>query len=482
MIEADLAIIGGGPAGISIARALRGRGPQIALIEGGGLEPSKASQDLYQGEMVTKYRGEMDANYLTNTRLRYFGGSSNHWSGWCRPLDAADFQQRDWVPDSGWPITRADLQPWYLRAAKLVSIKPLVEDLHRWSTSTRPPMKLPPPVRTRLFHYSAPPTRFAHTYRKDITSSPDIALHLNTSLIRLVAGAGGVTSAECVGPDGKPVQVKARAFVLATGGIENARQLLISGLGNDHDLVGRYFMEHPNAMRAGRMVVGGASMDLYGGIQRDPVLGGRSRGILTLDPSFREQQRLLNACLYLWKFDEGPRDELEQSMGELAHELALMAGLDVLEQPLSGAVIGIGEQRPNRDSRVTLGDDKDALGQPRARVDWRLTDEDADSLRQTIRHVGHTLGSAHTGMISVRMSKSQPWKRTRGGAHHMGTTRMHASADKGVVDANCRVHGLANLYIAGSSVFPTSGFANPTLTILALALRLSEHLSGELSP
>ena len=241
VVETDLCVAGAGAAGISIALEFLGSGHSVTLLEAGGFDRDPSSQALYKGHSEPPL-----ANlYLEASRLRYFGGTTNHWLGTCRPLDEIDFEARDWVPHSGWPISRAALDPYYRRALSVCRIEteldataPLVED----ETSR---------IRTVSFHVK--PLRFGVEYRAALVESPDIDLHLHANVVEVALGDSGrgVDHLEVFSSAGQRFEVRAKHFVLALGGIENARLLLVSdnvqprGVGNDHDQVGRFFMDHP---------------------------------------------------------------------------------------------------------------------------------------------------------------------------------------------------------------------------------------------
>ena len=193
VLQADLCIVGAGAAGISIARALRGRGLDIVLLEGGGFEPSARSQELYKAEMKTVYRGRRkDGGYPMTSRLRYFGGTTNHWRGWCRPLEGFDFEARDWIPHSGWPIDLQDLQPWYEQALDLVQIEPFEDDhgASRREGKRSPRLVDSERLVTRIFHYS-PPTRFGTVYRQDLVGADRVRLLLESNVLELRSDASG---------------------------------------------------------------------------------------------------------------------------------------------------------------------------------------------------------------------------------------------------------------------------------------------------
>jgi len=505
-IETDIAIIGGGAAGITLAMELAGSGLDICLLESGGLEYEKDTQALYAGKNIARWYFDLD-----KCRLRYFGGSTNHWGGWCRPLAPIDFEARDWVPHSGWPIVRADLDPWYERAQPVIEAGPFkYESAEFWGGQfgeTIPdfPLGL---ITTQFFQYS-PPTRFGSRYREDISATRNVraVLHANVVEIESNEAAGEVTGLRVACLDGKGFRVRARACVLAAGGIENARMLLASnryrpaGLGNDHDLVGRFFMEHPHVPLMAHIACNrpAALPSLY--TQHLYYEGTPVHAVLVPTESLLRDERLLSAGFTIGvmaNYVQGaalPQDE------EHTREVFRVIQ-DLTPAPAAGEQAGVGqdgwppadaigahlvmggacEQIPNPDSRVTLGMERDALGMQRAQLSWRLGQRDVDSLHSVMHALGREFGAMGIARLRPFLAENEGWPvEVRGGNHHMGTTRMANHPGHGVVDANCKVHGIANLYVAGSSVFPTCGAANPTLTIVALALRLADHLRGTLA-
>ncbi len=500
VLQADLCVIGAGAAGISVARSFAGSSTDVLLLEGGGLQTTERSQALYEGEMATIYRegtrrADYDRTYVGRSRLRFFGGTTNHWNGWCRPLEPIDFEARDWVPNSGWPISRADLDPWYERARAVVEI-PAFEDDHGYG---RKPGKRQvclqdsESITTRLFHWS-PPTRFGIKYRADVMEAPNVRVLLEANVLRLDAtlDADHVTGAQVQIEDGPAVRVEAKAFVVACGGIENARLLLLSdgsdpaGLGNRRDQVGRYFMEHPHVPQVGQVLVvdnlGTRGLtDLYFRARKDKRAGGRTMGVFCTSEALQREERLLNWCVQL-------RDRKDSKLNRFGKAMvpAQVAVRDLGRdsddaEPYAGRLFVRGEQTPNPDSRVTLLDEVDRLGLRKTRLDWQLGEADRASIRRSMEVFAAEFGRSGIGRVRIRMDDEAEWPATRGGDHHIGTTRMASDPGQGVVDADCRVHGVDNLFLAGSSVFATSGFANPTFTITALALRLADHLRGELA-
>jgi choline dehydrogenase-like flavoprotein len=505
LIEVDVCIVGAGAAGITIARELRGGRLRVALLESGWLTPDHVTQSLYSGSAPAQ-----PYFALETARTRCFGGTTNEWTGECRPLDALDFEERTWVPESGWPFDFDHLRPCYERAQAVCQLGPFAYAGTDWQAQgVRPLAFNGGRLRATTIHYS-PPTRFGETYREEIDGATNIVAYLGANAIDLETPTppNHVSAARVACLSGSRFRVSARIFILATGGIENARLLLLAnavqpaGLGNGYDQVGRYFMEHLYLDQAAVMLARkGVIGDFY--TQGHWADGRRVRGILGLSPEVQQREQLTNYCAVLDEDSLWPRRASVRSLlavirkGQVAarawtHLQATFARIGRAAAQLKGGhrdpsvrryvVKNAMEQAPNPESRIVLSVDKDRLGCPRVALHWRLTALDKRTAHRAHEILGEEV--ARVGIGSFRSAlglPNDPWPATlRGARHHMGTTRMHPSPRRGVVDANCQVHGIANLYVAGSSVFPTSGSANPTLTIVALALRLAEHVKHRL--
>jgi choline dehydrogenase-like flavoprotein len=509
-IECDLCIAGAGPAGLSIAASFIGSGLNVCLLEAGGRRRERDSQRMYAGENIG-----LPYFKLHKTRLRQFGGTANHWTGRCAPMDAIDFERRDWIPYSGWPFGLDEVEPYYPKAQKILNLGPDVYDERAWALLgvEGPPLD-PARVRTGFWQFSAPVPHFTVSGQRDVVQAPNVRvlLHANVTNIQLNASATAVDHLDVASRDGKRTRVKARAYVLACGGIETPRLLMVSntiepaGVGNRHDLVGRFFMEHPKG-RTGDITTSRpwVLLDAY----RKHCPAGTVPFWASLRPSAEVQraERILNTSVALF-YDYEPGSAAAAIRGfyddykagrrpqrVLARTAQVLTDVNVPFQALHrrfvrrlAPVVSPGqlyllsraEQAPNPDSRITLGDDRDALGLRRVRLNWQTSAIDKHSLVVLTRTVGAELERIGLGRISVDdwlLDGTNRWPDdVVGGHHHMGTTRMSEDPKSGVVDANARVHGTDNLYIAGSSIFPTGGWANPTLTIVALSLRLAAHL------
>jgi choline dehydrogenase-like flavoprotein len=480
-MDADVCIAGGGPAGIALARRLAGRGARVVLLESGGLEFDSETQALYEGEVA-------GADYwaLATTRLRFFGGSSNHWTGWCRPLDALDFEERSWVAESGWPISREELEPYYEEAQGVCELGPFDYRPSTWAerTGTRLLPLDPELAETTIWQFS-PPTRFGTRYRSQLQAAPDVHVYLNANLVH-VGLSPRATSVEMVRVarlDGTQFFVRARAFVLALGGIEIPRVLLASndvqpsGIGNQHDLVGRFFLEHPHSI-VGTLVCRSEpeALRLYEAVSEIPGGGPAAvRASLSLPASVQRRERLLNFNVNLEPL-VGPAARARNA----AAAATLLRELHGIEARASFELLARAEQLPSPASRVRLGTKRDRLGMPHAVLEWRHHARTRHSMQKSLELIARALGMAGLGRvysyIHADARSAGAWPELAGGHHHMGTTRMHTDPRHGVVDADCRVHGIDNLFIAGSSVFPSAGYANPTLTLVALALRTADRV------
>jgi choline dehydrogenase-like flavoprotein len=478
-IDTDLCIIGAGAAGIAIAREFAGTRVRVTLLESGGRTPDAATQSLYRGtSMAQKYFR------LDTTRSRYFGGSTNCWMGFCRPLDADDFEARDWIPHSGWPFDRAFLEPYYRRAQRVCGLGPFGYRGADFSSPRRPELAFSD-ARVLTHCFQIAPTRFGEIYHDELARAENVDTWLYANVVEIEAdpGARRVARLRVRVLDGPEFSLRPRAVVLATGGIENARLLLASnrveaaGLGNRHDLVGRFFMEHPHTI-SGEFLPSPAARPL--GLYQLHRRGGvEVLGVLALSAAVRRSERLANFTASL-----APRPQqggFERDLG------VVIAAFDAEGEGAKGvprfAFSNECEQVPNPESRVQLAYERDALGMNRVTLKWRLTAEDRDSLRRSHELIAREVGRAGLGRVKPGLGEPLgAWPADLNGArHHMGTTRMHTDPRQGVVDADSRVHGISNLFVAGSSVFPTAGAANPTLTIVALALRLADRLKQELA-
>jgi choline dehydrogenase-like flavoprotein len=497
--EFDVCVIGTGPAGMTVARRLAAQGLAVALMEGGGLDLEEESQALYRGEVVG-----LDYYPLEDARVRMFGGSSMHWGGRCRAIDAMNFLPRSYEALSGWPIRKEDLDPYQPETDAILDLIPAADapDLPLTQAEDR--------FRHIQYRYS-PPTRFGEKYRGEIEASGAITCATNANLVDLRLGDDLATVTAAVfrsfTPDDPGFEIRARAYVLALGGMENPRALLNcnrqlpAGIGNRNDLVGRYFCEHPH------ILLGQAYFEAP--IPEAEVKANPEEAYAPTE-TFMEANEILSFSLLVTPYIEPPLSfttELVRSTGCVTSFTERLTEA-VLKRDLNCDRGGLGmyfaqgdghhavqarvavhaEQSLQRDSRIGLADETDRFGWRRIRFDWAIGEIDYHTMETAVMGLGAHYAEQGIGRVQLAdwlLVEPQKLpglgKGSRvGGHHHMCSTRMSADPREGVVDADCKVFGTANLYIGGSSAFATSGYANPTYTIVQLALRLGDHLGGVL--
>lgn len=508
----DLCIIGAGPAGIIIARELDRSGIRICLIESGGADVDQRVQ--------RESRGESDGypiHRLHRSRVRAFGGALRSPKvgdeGWAaRPLDRIDFESRPGIPHTGWPFDREHLDPYYARAQAQSGLGAYEYEPGKWSDPSRT-ATLPldgSEVETTMFQFGQP--AFHHALGP-LSASPDVRVLLRSRVIGLTVDERDrrIDGVVVRHTDGSRLVVRARVVVLAAGGIENVRLLLtaddLRGVGNEHDLVGRFFAERFST-HAGHIVAARPELVADTALYRVHNARGTSVcGALRVSDRIQRERQLLNSVFFILPRPAAVTTEAVRSLATLRKVSARRPLMDRsgLQMHLTRVVRGAGdiaqlgvgrfaraarpvmilrtqgEHAPNRDSRVTLGSRRDELGLPVARVTWRFHEDDRVSMRTSLEVIGAAMRASGLGLVQGALDDGDPPPLIEGNYHHLGTTRMHVDPRRGVVDANCRIHSVPNLYVAGSSVFPTYGSSNPTLTIVALALRLADHLRQQLT-
>jgi choline dehydrogenase-like flavoprotein len=527
--SADICIVGAGAAGITLACELDGSGLKIIVLEAGGLKPVDAELDSYQGVATAPHPDP------TQYRRMGLGGTTSLWGGRCIPLNPLDFKRRPHVPNSGWPIQYEEVAKYYPRALDYCDagrFEFTTKSLHA-ATPTIEGFNGRGEVLTDLIERYSLPTDFGRKFRDQLFQSRDVTVLLQARCTRLKKTAGGdvIEFVEYMDKTGKVRRLSARTVVLASGGIEVPRLLMHSdregpGIGNHHDLLGRFYSCHFETVY-GRLVAKGAAV-AFGFEKTSDGIYCRRR--IQFSEEFMARHELPNmvfrlhfpdysdpmhgssvmSAIYLVKtllpaeyrtilrHNKGA----EGSLGNLAHLRNLLTGLPQLLKFAGDWIFRMKlarrrlpytlvpnadgsyplefncEQTPEAANRITLTGEHDQQGIRRVHVNWRLCDTDIDSACRGFRLLRDSINASSRSRLEFNdeklredIAQSAPL-----GGHHIGTTRMGHSERDGVVDKDCGVFGIQNLFIASAAVFPTSGYANPSLTIVALAIRLAEHL------
>lgn len=506
VIDADVCIVGAGPAGLSLADELLGGPHRVVVLESGSKVPDESETDLTGGEVVG-----YPYHPLHESRIRAVGGT---WHGWheyfrTRPLDPVDFEPRPWVPGSGWPLSPADLDPCFDRATRLLDLGgpgwgPEASPAH----AGRTPLADGEDLDEVVFRYSNTVDYFAHRHR--IEGSANVILVESATALEIDVDDGDTAVRGVVASMGGAhrFRVPARAVVVAAGGIESARLLMLgadgAGIGEGREHLGRYFMEHPR-VRIG--VVRGPDHESLRFFDRLEGDDGVVRGAVVPTVTAMRRHGLLNGMALVTAMPRWEASEELRSLGAVGAALEGHAGAE----SVAGHLLALGrhpiaairaghhhrhpspeeeevhmlsftvEQPPRPASRIVLGDRLDRFGQPMVRLHWQVGDEERRTVRFMGEAIDRALRAAGVGRLDGLLGDEHPQRVFFGEWHHIGTTRMSANPAEGVVDADLGVHGLDNLFVLGSSVFPTSGYANPTLTIVALALRLAGRLEERLA-
>ncbi len=536
LISADLCIVGAGVAGVTLAQELINDDISVVLLESGDIQPDRQMQALLWGENIGHEYYSLD-----NARSCGFGGSAHKWliglpdhqlGARIHPLEEIDFLERSWVPNSGWPFDRAHLDPYYQKAQEVCRSGRYSYNVADWEEKgTKQRLELDPgKVETTIFHFTDRRTFISH-YLEQIKRSHTIRLLTHATLFEIETEANlrEISGFRIGTREGNRFRVVAGHYILSTGAIECARTLLLSqkerafGIGNQHDLVGRYFMEHPH-LWSGKWIPSPELDTRRLGLYRLHSHNGTPiMGKLTTTRDVQEKAKLLNYCVSIhpnvrryvrdiaptWRSENWPLlkpfsgkrsgtavgSQTAENLTYKTFKNAFVKQVKQIGRHLLGGTLQrfrpdrveftlnhMAEQVPNPDSRVLLSYEKDFFGRNRVRLDWRLSELDIRSIIASQEIIDAELRRIGAGRLEIDRNTRRIEKNIHGGWHHMGTTRMHDNPRKGVVDRNSKVHETANLYIAGPSVFPTGGYANPVLTIVALAIRLADHLRAVLKP
>lgn len=508
VMRADVCVVGCGAAGIALAVELDRAGLEVLVLDAGGRRPQC---DLDDERWSVEHLGTPWRN-PEPSRGFGIGGSANYWFARLAVPDPIDLRERSWVPHSGWPIGYDELWPWLRDAAALLEAPPVgLFDPGAWlDDPTAEMIRAEPDAGLGVFLWAGI-SDLRSGFRSRLQRSDNVTVLLDATAVELVSSDHGiaVSSIRARGSHGENVVIEAQRFVLAAGGLENARLLLSStahrssGLGNDHDLVGRFYQDHPRAE-------GSATLDLTclspEQRRRFTMLAQRSGAddrpvqlVVTFAPELQEREQLLNHALHAYLVAPTHETDGFASLTRLrsnhrragtfsdvattvraapdlvAHGLRYLAGR---VQPTRVVFVDQMEQVPNRNSRVTIDlRRRDRWGLPRLQLDWQISESTIRSqhrmhivLRDVLARAG--IPGLRSTVLDPAMRPPPMWDMK----HPAGTTRMARHPKDGVVDPDLRVHGIDNLYVVGSSVFPTTGHFNPTLAIVALAMRLAERL------
>lgn len=455
--EYDYCIIGSGPAGISLALELsKDKNKSILMAEAGGIDFSQESSKVYSGNVIGDKYFSLEA-----ARQRFFGGTSNHWGGWCRPLDKIDFKYKTYSNNTGWPISKKDLDPFLDKACNILEIDHSFDDrmMSRKFSIQEIDLK------------NSPPVRFATKFYRDLKDSTNVTVLLNANLANLNFTKDKIISSEFKSYTNQKVDIFANKFILATGGIENSRLLLCINKINNGNLysksmpVGNYWMEHPH-FTIGDALIDSKWADRY----------------FSLVPAKIKELKIMNACIRFEKVKYARSRKLVADLACVAPSLGRSALESLNKNIICGVrVKGAWEQEPIFKNSIELSKNKtDIFNMPRTNLFWKKSLNDFITIQKTIEQFNKWIMNAQIGRLHLFdwiLGKNQyPENDELAGYHHMGGTRMSVDPSYGVVDSNLKMFGKKNMYIAGSSTFPTGGHANPTLTIVQLSLRLANHL------
>ena len=477
-LTTDVCIIGAGAAGITMALDLIGTGIDVLLLESGDVKDSREAQDLNAGVVVDERLHPPPGQY----RRRRFGGSMNARETRCTPIAAFDLEARSYVPNSGWPITAETLAPFYPRALRLcesddsarlygrdaeVAQKPLIDGFD----DADPAANFSAATLDRYGHNDD----FGSRYADRLRAAGNVCVLLNLTVTRLQLNPAGTAVGSVLARTlaGSAIVITANHFVLAAGALETARLLLANrdvhphGIGNDRDNVGRYYLCPLQGFVGGLHLTRPPTAIWYG--NRDSEAGVRSRRRLVLKPASQDRLKIGS---FVARLRPTRTSERERALDFLSRGRPM---------PSKAGVFGVefqAEQQPNPSSRVSMSEDQDALGMPRLLVKWNCNVADFETVRRGMALLADDIQRTDAGNFAYDPSTLAGMMTCNGrhGVYQLGTTRMGSDPDSSVVDAHCRVHGVENLFVAGPSVFATSSQGDPMLTMVALTLRLTDHL------
>ncbi|MEJ2295127.1 MAG: GMC oxidoreductase [Candidatus Lokiarchaeota archaeon] len=512
-INSDVCIIGAGAAGLAIAQQLMHSNISVALYEGGGMEYDYKSQELYKGENLGIPYPPLDS-----VRARYYGGTTNFWAGFVAEFSEREFEPRSWIPNSDWPIRKSDIDPYFEKAFSLCmhGSGEYRWDLQYWLDKLGID-SFPYNGDMFNFHITQIMKRTRPEYRnfglylyKEISKSKNVTVYLNSNITELNTNPDGntITSCDAYTLSGNYFSIKAKHYIVACGGIENARLLLASnstiksGIGNSSDMVGRYFCAHPSGV-LGKLFIPGKKHPFENIFAKNTTKSGsKFTGEFQLSNKYTEKYNLTNCFIWLRPIEEpyvsdGTRsawtlkgklpDHLLYHLGNVINEIDTIANRQyykyIKETPVNEFEIQLTfESTPVYDSRVTLVNERDRFNKQLAGLDWELSDIDKNTLLKCAELFAKEMGQTGIGRVQIKDDLSSEWPKYLWTVHHhCCTTRMSDDPSTGVVDKNCKVFSMDNLYIAGSSVFSSACIGRPTYLLVALDMRLADHISKRLS-
>jgi choline dehydrogenase-like flavoprotein len=472
-VEYDVCVVGSGPAGLAVAEALAAEDYRIGVLESGGLRLETEPQDLNIGQQ----QGFIDD--LKGSRPRAFGGATAVWSGYCAPLDTDDFEPQPWAGSKGWPIPYSDLAGHYVRACRFLGIDPSLLDRKRYTGDDFLSFK-GESLESKLFVQRH--TRLGQERLQWIESAENIELWTHATVVAAQSRGRRVERFVARDLEGRELTVEAQLFVLATGGVENPRLLLWMSDSRmipieppAADAIGRYFCLHPHFLYGALLLTDAAAAKrLY--LPHDVGNGTRRMAAFQLSPQARRKKELIKV---IFRHEQQTTPESSRQYDDVP--LAMWRDrprvmLDLMF--IQAAMPMLGE------NRIELGTDKDRFGVPRVRAKLRLDSPTYDNYRRSLESYVIELGRHGYGRVKFGLNAldehASGARDLWGGHHFMCTTRMSDGPEEGVTDADQRVWGADNLYVAGASVFGAPGAVNPTLTLTALALRLGDHFATRL--
>ncbi len=475
-LETDVAIIGSGPAGLSLASRLK---TDCVVVESGGhgldIQNHHRFRSVISGEPCQ----------LDSLRVRGIGGASLRWTGRCIPMDALDFEDRPWMSRTSWPLAYSAMEPWFGAAANLLKLPDAAALAPERARALQGLTGASPFFQPSYWRYADNPygsMRFGDEFAGQFDSGNRMLLH-NAHCTDIIAGEHKVEALRIVDSSGRPIMLKAKRFVVAAGCIESSRLLLLTHRNNPALLsevaswLGKGFSQHLR-VDAGEIVAdvdGLRQLQLGIGIQRQTGINILETG-LAITPEQARKERLGNASLIL-RYNREDSSKWADFWPRFA---AKSLGETPILKRVSASVEIDSEQVVSQSSYIGLADELDPLGMPRANVHWTIDETDCRTAYRTMEAFAELLGRSGTGSLKRsggigESSIDHAFRRESN--HQLGGTRMSANPADGVVDADLKVHGTSNLWVVGGSVFPTGGHANPTMTIVALALRLADHLN-----